>query len=296
MDLNPRNPPGAGAVLPAMPFALLVLVTACAATVDPPAAPLPLDPALPTAIAPTPTWPLPGAPLQVLPPLPARERPVRLVIDAGHGAPGNSGNTSVRCESEAEFTRRAQDHVVARLSAAPELEVRAGRPSEALLDYGSRISAFNAWPADAVISLHSDARAADGPVVDPATGCWSTMGSTGFTVLFSDEGPASLALARRQLAEAVATQMLSAGFQAYTLGYSDELYGAISAGVFVDRHAIGKRIRMLRGTKVPTVIVETHQAFDVEESARWTEPATLDAFAAAIRRAAVAAALNGPHG
>ncbi len=202
----------------------------------------------------------------------------------------------MRCESEADFTRGAQDHVVARLATAPELDVRAGRPSEALLDYGARIAAFNAWPADAVVSLHSDARAADGPVVDPTTGCWSTIGATGFTVLFSDEGTAKLAEARRRLAEAVARELTAAGFPPYIQGYSPELYEDVGGGAYLDRHATGKRIRMLRGTKVPTVIVETHQAFDVEESARWTEPATLDAFAAAIRRAAVAAALEGPHG
>lgn len=295
MDVIPRNPLTNGDVAPAM-LAFLLGCGAPAADLTPlPSVPAPAAPA-----PPTPTWPAAGAPLLVLPPVPAGARPVRLVIDAGHGAPGNSGTTSVRCEAEADFTRRVQDEVVARLSTAPELEVRPGRPSVALLDYGSRIAAFNAWPADAVVSLHSDARAADGPLVDPGTGCWSSTGASGFTILFSDEDPPDLAQAHRRLAEAVAAEMVNAGFAPYAAGYSEELYGSVGAGVYVDRHPVGKRIRMLRGTKVPTVIVETHQASDAEESARWTEPATLDAFAAAIRRAAVAAAvaaaLEGPHG
>lgn len=234
-------------------------------------------------------WPEAGAGLRALAPLPSPGRRLRIIIDAGHGAPGNVGNTSVRCELEQDFTRRVQDEVVARLVRAPELEVRAGRPDAALVDYGARITAFDGWPADAVVSLHSDARAGDGVELHPVTGCWSVRGAAGFSVLFSDEGPPGLTAARERLAREVAGAMTEAGFAPYSRGYSDGLYGTVADGVFVDRHAKGKRIRMLRGTHVPTVIVETHQAFDPEEAERWTEPATLDAFAAALRRAVVAA-------
>jgi N-acetylmuramoyl-L-alanine amidase len=86
----------------------------------------------------------------------------------------------------------------------------------------------------------------------------------------------------------MALAMSSAGFGTYALGYSDESYAEVAPGVFVDRHPKGKRIRMLRGTGVPTIIVETHQAFDPDEAERWTESATLDAFAAAVRAAVVA--------
>lgn len=235
------------------------------------------------------SWPAAGAELRALAPLPSRGRRLRIIIDAGHGAPGNVGNTSVRCELEQDFTRRVQDEVVARLARAPELEVRAGRPDAALVDYGARIVAFDGWPADAVVSLHSDARAGEGVEIHPVTGCWSVRGAAGFSVLFSDEGPPGLKIARERLAREVAGAMTEAGFAPYTRGYSDALYGTVADGVFVDRHAKGKRIRMLRGTHVPTVIVETHQAFDPDEAERWTEPATLDAFAAAVRRAVVAA-------
>lgn len=235
------------------------------------------------------SWPERGAELRALAPLPSPPRRLRIIIDAGHGAPGNQGNTSVRCELEQDFTRRVQDAVVARLAKAPELEVRAGRPDGTLVDYGARIAAFDAWPADAVVSLHSDARAGDGLEVHPVTGCWSVRGAAGFSVLFSDEGPPVLRHARERLAKEVAGAMSEAGFGAYTRGYSDTLYESVDDGVYVDRHAPGKRIRMLRGTSVPTVIVETHQAFDPEEAERWTESATFDAFAAALRRAVVAA-------
>jgi N-acetylmuramoyl-L-alanine amidase len=235
-------------------------------------------------------WPAAEVALRALPPLGPPERGLRIVIDAGHGEAGNTGNTSVRCESEADFTRRVQDAVVTRLGAAPELEVRAGRPSAALRDYGERIAAFDAWPADAVVSLHSDARAGDGPRIDPTTGCTSAPGAAGFSVLYSDEGDPARVAPRERLAHAVAEEMVAAGFGPYTIGYADSLYERVGVGVYVDRHAPGKRIRMLRRPAVPVVIVETHQAWDAEEAERWTEGRTFDAFAAAIRRAVVRAA------
>ena len=244
---------------------------------------------LPAVRPPAARWPEAGVVLRALAPLPSPSRRLRIIVDAGHGAPGNSGNTSVRCEAEQDFTRRVQDEVVARLARATELEVRAGRPDAALLDYGTRIAAFDEWPADAVVSLHSDARAGDGVTVDPTTGCLSASGAAGFSVLYSDEGSPSLAAARKRLALEMAAAMTEAGFGVYTLGYSDDSYATVADGVYLDRHATGKRIRMLRGPVVPSVIVETHQAFDAAEAERWTEAATLDAFAAAVRRAVVAA-------
>lgn len=262
----------------------LLLALACE---GPTPAPAPVAPEL-AAPPPLPTWPEAGSPLRVLPPPAPPGRRLRVVVDAGHGAPGNEGNTSVRCEKEQDFTRRVQDEVVKRLADAPELEVRAGRPDVSLVDYGSRISTFNEWNADAVVSLHSDARAGFGVEVHPVTGCWSALGASGFSILYSDEGAAPLARRRERLAREMALAMSAAGFGTYALGYSDESYAEVAPGVFVDRHPKGKRIRMLRGTAVPTIIVETHQAFDPDEAERWTEAGTLDAFAAAVRAAVVA--------
>lgn len=264
----------------------LLLIAACSrapAGVPPPeAAPAPALAEVP--MPPPPAWPAAGAPLQAVSAPPPGETALRVVIDAGHGAPGNLGNTSVRCEREADFTRRTQDALLARLAPRPGLSLRAGRPSEALRSYDERIKAFNDWKADAVISLHSDTRAGLGWSRSATTGCWEGPGATGFAVLYADEGGAEIVAARWRLAAAVARRLAEAGFPAYP---GDD-YGGLYApdpevpGVFVDRHEPGQRIRMLRTLRVPLVIVETHQAVDPDEVARWEEPATLDAFASAL--------------
>lgn len=268
----------------------LILLLACAATPEPAPAAAEIE-AAPTP-APAAVWPEEGAPLVVLPaPTPAA-RALRVVIDAGHGAPDNLGNTGVRCEREADVTRRAQDAVLARLRGRPGLALEAGRPSDELRSYSDRIRAFNAWKADAVISLHSDTRQGDGWSVSPTTGCYQGYGAEGIAVLYSDEGAAARVEARQRLARALGRRLAEAGFLPYSGWDYQGLYDPDPEvpGVFLDRHAPGKRIRMLREPRVPLVIVETHQAVDPREAARWEEPATLDAFAAAIHVAVVDAA------
>lgn len=236
---------------------------------------------------PPPVWPAVGAPLfDVAAELPPSWTGMKVVVDAGHGALGNDGNTSVRCEEEQDFTRRAADALAERLVAAGGLEVRRTRPDSKLVSYNARIALAEGWPADAVISLHSDARESQAVELDPL-GCTGNRGSHGFSVLYSDEGDAALVGARRALAEAVAARLVEAGFPAYAWdGYADLYDGdPTHPGVFVDRHVPRKRIKMLRVPKVPLVIVETHQALDAEEVLRWDEPRTNDAFAAAIRAA-----------
>jgi N-acetylmuramoyl-L-alanine amidase len=126
-------------------------------------------------------------------------------------------------------------------------------------------------------------------VLDPTLGCSGNRGSHGFSVLYSDEGPAEVAAERRLLAQALAARMVEAGFPAYVWnGYADLYDGdPTHPGVFVDRHVPKQRIKMLRAPHVPSVIIETHQALDAEEVLRWDEPRTHDVFAAAVRAALV---------
>lgn len=270
------------------------LLFACAAPLGhdspgPPAVSAPVAIAAPPPPV-LPVWPAAGAPLiDVDAGFPATWTPARLLIDPGHGAPGNDGTTTIRCEAEQEFTRRTADAVMARLDGDPRLLVRDTRPDAALVPYPARLHLAVDWRADAMISLHADAREGDDPGTDPETGCHETHAAYGFAVLWSDEGEATLVSDRHRLALAVASRMIGAGFPPYGGRDYAGLYEGdpAHAGVFVDRHVPRKRVMMLRRSPVPTVIIETHQSTDRLEVARWDEPATLDAFAAVLRAAMV---------
>ncbi len=227
-----------------------------------------------------PVWPAPGAPLRVLDAPPVAGT---LLLDAGHGAVANTGNTNWRCEAEADVMRRIVDGVVPAL--APRLAaVRRTRPDATLVSYPDRLRASR--KVDWMVSLHSDSRAGTNLRVDPTTGCYVTDGAPGFSVLWSDEGAAELVDARHALARAIARRMTEAGFLAYHgLDYGGLYEGEALPGVFVDRHTPKKRIMLLRRPVVPSVIIETHQAWDREEAARWEEPATWAAFASAVAAA-----------
>ncbi len=237
-------------------------------------------PPAPTA---PPAWPAAGA-LRALDP--ARPRS-RVLLDAGHGAEGNSGNTNAKGESEQDVMRRVADAVVAEW-ALEGLQVERTRPDAALVSYDARLS--RSAHADLLVSLHSDARAGSGQTwIDAAAGTWRTEGATGFAVLWSDEGEAARVEPRRRLAQATARRLAEAGFLPYPgLDYPG-LYeaDAETPGMFVDRHALPQRIRLLRRPPVPSIIIETHEAHDLDEVRRWEEAATTHAFARALAAALV---------
>ena len=244
---------------------------------------------LPPPAPPVPVWPAAGAPLfDVASKLPDGWAGLRVVVDAGHGAVGNDGNTSVRCEEEQDFTRRAADALAERLVAAGGLDVKRTRTDARLVSYDKRIALAEAWPADALIGLHSDARESQAVTLDPL-GCTGNHGSSGFSVLYSDEGDESVVEPRRALARALAARLVEAGFPPYAWDGYDDLYDGERdhPGVFVDRHVPKNRIKMLRVPRVPTVIIETHQALDPDEVLRWDEPRTNEAFAEAVRAALI---------
>jgi N-acetylmuramoyl-L-alanine amidase len=268
----------------------MILLFACAvAAGGPPDAPAPAV----AVVAAAPAWPASGAPLKILDVAPSSGR-VRVLVDAGHGTLGNDGNTSVRCEKESAFTLRAQDELARRLARIPAFDVEVTRKGAATPSYDDRLLQMEKWPADAVISLHSDARIGDPSGADPKTGCPYAENASGFSVLYSDEGDPKLVTARLSLARQVASRMTEAGFHAY-IGpdYNQRYIMDATPGVWVDRHPDAQRIKMLRRSKVPLVIVETHQALDPDEVLRWDEPRTYDAFAAAIG-AAIAQPLTPP--
>jgi N-acetylmuramoyl-L-alanine amidase len=264
-----------------LPGMVLLLSLACAAPNPFSAVRRPDDRERPAA----PEWPSAGAPLFTLAPRvpPGRHR---VVLDPGHGAPGNDGNTGVLCQKEAVEMLRIGARVEQVLEHPGLLDVRSTRPNGAVTDYGTRIREADAW-GEVLVSFHSDARSGRTYGIDPVTGCPGGEGGYGFAVLWSDEGGAALVRDRKRLAAAIAARMVQAGFFPYGGDNYTGLYEGDPdhPGTFVDRHEPQQRIRMLRRPKIPSVIVETHNAPDREEVARWSETGTVDVFAAALRAA-----------
>lgn len=242
----------------------------------------------PPPVAPT-VWPSPEArlrlPAAVFPPGFGRRR---VVVDAGHGAPKNTGNTSCFCVAEQDFTLEAANELAKRLRATGYFEVLLSREGEALVDYKARVEEAARWGAEAFISLHSDVRGKfEQWEPEPGKSCPMSLAAPGFSVLWSDDGDAALAGARLSLSRRAARRMAEAGFTPYLGGEYTGLYEADSEepGVFVDRHAPGSRIFILRKPEMPSILIETHHALDPREAARWKEEATHDAFAAATAAA-----------
>lgn len=257
----------------------------------------PRDAAPPPASAP-PSFPdlatpEPGADVEVLPfDGSALRRPLRILLDAGHGAEKNQGNTSSYGVAEEDFTLDLAHDVEAELEATGAFDVRPSRVAGDRVPYAARIEAAAAMGAEAFVSLHSDVRGTVrtwSPV--PGVEARASVDAPGFSVLFADEGAAPLVARRRALAIAVATEMREAGFFPYGGAEYQGLYAPepASAGAFVDRHEDRKRIFVLRRAAMPSIIVETHNALDPREAARWDEGWARRAFTMALARGLVAA-------
>lgn len=239
------------------------------------------------AVDEVPLWPSPGAPLSPIDVVvPEGFGTRRIVVDAGHGAPNNGGNTSCGGEREQDVTLRHARGLAERLAKVGAFDVRLARDG-ALVPYADRLSAANAWKADAFLSLHTDARA--GEVAFQQAGHWCTDGADGLAVLWSDEGAAGLVGARQALARAITRRSAQTGLLPYGGADYGGLYepDAEALGAFLDRHEARRRIMVLRRSQVPTVIIETHNALDPDEPARWEESATQDAFASAVAAALI---------
>lgn len=264
---------------PVLPTLLLLL--AC----GPSPRPLPVE----EAVVVVPTWPSDAVALHA----PVLEVPAgwvrpRIYIDAGHGAAGNPGNTGSLCQQEQDFTLSVGEDLARRMQATHAFDTRVSRRVDQLVSYRTRVARAEAWGADVFVSLHSDVRGADfawSP--EPGTTCVSGYSSPGFTILWSDDAADPLVDARQELAWATAEAMAGAGFGVCPCeGYAG-VYDAdpIVPGVFVDRHAVGRRIYVLRRPRMPSILIETHNARDPREVLRWDDERTRDVFARALMAA-----------
>lgn len=207
---------------------------------------------------------------------------LRVFLDAGHGAPDNTGNRSSYCEDEERFTSSLAADVADALQRAKSITVMLSRRGDQRPTYQSRVEEARRFGADVFISLHSDVRARGTPWA-PAPGlrCLRDRSAPGFSVLYSDAGPTAATNLRRGFARALAQAMTARGFGAFT-SYARDYDDDDTVGVFLDRHAPGRRIYVLEAPPMPSVIVETHHALDDREVRLWRAPHTRRAFAAAI--------------
>ena len=183
-----------------------------------------------------------------------------------------------------------------RLEAGGHVAVRLTRDGSRPVEYAARLSEAAAWGADVFLSLHSDVRGhLDRWSPAPGQDCPFALDAPGFAVLYSDEGDPALTGRRLALGRAVARRMGEAGFLAYGGAAYVGLYAPEeqAPGLFVDRHAPEQRIFVLRRAAMPSILVETHNALDPREADRWTDPETLDAFAAAVAAASPRSAARG---
>lgn len=235
---------------------------------------------------PPPLWPEKGfrlAPPEVA--FPGGFKKQRIYVDAGHGSPGNSGNESSLCIDEQDHNLRVAKHLAKCLEDTGHFKTRLSRQGTQLVKYRKRLKDAKSFGAKLIISIHSDARGT-GLFWSPAPGknCPRNQSEPGFAILWADQGQTGLVEKRLELARSVASRMSAAGFLAYNGFDYQGLYVQDTQvpGVFVDRHQPGERILFLHGPVMPSVIIETHHAWDTREESRWQEEATLQAFCQAV--------------
>jgi len=242
-------------------------------------APTPAEPAAP------PAWPAAGSRL-VAPAIafPAGFGRHRIYLDAGHGTRGNPGNTSSLCIDEQVYTLRVARDLAERLRATGHFETLVSRTGQNGPTYRERLTRATAWDAAALISLHSDVRGIeDAETWSPRPGgrCRRNQDHPGFAILYSRRrGDAALVRRRLALARNLARHMTAAGFQPYDGRDYDTAYTADAEvpGVFLDNQSL----YFLCRPAMPSVIVETHHAWDSREERRWSDGTAWPAFGAAV--------------
>jgi N-acetylmuramoyl-L-alanine amidase len=244
-----------------------------------------LGASLPASADEAPRWP--DRPALLSPSsVPARARPLRVFLDAGHGAEDNTGNRSSYCMAEQDFTLSLAVDVADELRRLGH-HTRLSRGTDRPVPYAERAEAASAWNADVLVSLHSDIRG-HAEAWSPRAGvtCLRSREAPGFSVLYSDAGAVAQASARQGVAIRFARALQAAGFLAYEGAHYGSDYAAdATPGVFADRHPAEKRIFMLYASTVPSVLIETHNALDDREVRLWQSVATRRAFATALARA-----------
>ncbi|MEM1031973.1 MAG: N-acetylmuramoyl-L-alanine amidase [Myxococcota bacterium] len=225
---------------------------------------------------PAPAWPAAGSVLTPVPSEPpAPGPPLRVYLDAGHGAEDNHGNRGAFCEPEEVFTVDLATFMATALERRGGFVTRVSRTVDGpRVAYPDRVADAERWGADAFVSLHSDVRGTGQPWRPSAAGgatCRRSHDAPGFSILVADahhpSTPHSTPLAR-----GLASALRRSGLPAYDGRHYGAVYAgdARAPGVFFDRHEPGARIFVLWRPRVPAaILIETHHALDDREVERW---------------------------
>ncbi len=202
----------------------------------------------------------------------------RITLDPGHGARNNPGNTGSECQIEEDVTLELAEGLAERLKATGHFDVRLTRSGDQQVSYQRRVRRAQAWGADLFVSVHTDYRGAietwrpDGSQI-----CHRSEGASGFSVLYSPDGGDALVERRKALARSVARHVASTGIAPFVQGYGD-LYTTDDEVGGTYAHTSLKRIYVLRAPDVPSILIEAHNATDLQEVARWRDPSVREAF------------------
>lgn len=202
----------------------------------------------------------------------------RVYIDAGHGAVHNEGATTALCEREQDVVLSIARDLAAHLTATGRFVVLLSRTASIGPAYTDRVAAAEKFRADALLSIHLDARGDHSEI----GGCPRNDSEHGFAVLYSDRGATRLVEKRRALARSLAEAMSARELSAYDGHDYSALYDADpTPGVFIDRRGLW----MLRRPAIPSVIIETHHGWALDERKKWDEEETRTRFAEAVAAA-----------
>ncbi|MFK7930734.1 MAG: N-acetylmuramoyl-L-alanine amidase [Myxococcota bacterium] len=233
-------------------------------------------------VSPSPDWPRSGVRLSPPPVVvPASLQGRVIAIDAGHGAPGNTGAQSATCRAEADVVLPIAEAVAEYLENAGLSVVRLRPPGQSP-SYSRRLARLSASEAELMISIHGDIRGQGVPwdAPDGCDGLW-LAGQWGTAVLWTDEDPTRTE-GRRRLAHALSQRLASTNFVPYDGENYESLYETSAPGAFISRHRPGSRIGFLRKPSVPSVIVEVGHLLDPSVEDRLGEPRVRAALAQAI--------------
>ena len=227
-------------------------------------------------------WPAPGTAgtLVLSQPTIKPGRIIKVYLDPGHGAPGNSGNRSATCQWEMQATLSIATDLAEALTNTGRFAVKIGRKSGQRTRYQDRVAQADAWGADVFVSLHTDNRDFDESKLwspKPGQQCRRSDQMPGVLVIYSDEGP--LTSQRRELALSMIKGFEAVGFPLYDgADYPANMYIAdkASPSVLLDRRAKG--IYVLRRPTMPSVLIELYHSWNLEEQRRWGEARTRRVF------------------